>query len=1021
VSTILPNDSNLRLPDFALVSASAGSGKTHTLTHRYLQFILSDRIPHADLKNILAITFTNNAAIEMKGRILEYLKKATFGDEETLNQLNELLSYSREELSLRTEALVDDILDSYSDFQVQTIDSFLSRVMRVSALDFGLPAQFELVLESDPLLDEAFDLFAEQIATDPQMRQLVEVLIARVNENQGPSRRFLWNPYDAIAGEVKNIYRTLISHVGQPAADGSSADVRELEHGILRIVGEIGRAAGASGSSAVANYQKIIDAARAGDFASVIGKKLDQKVLKVSKDPRYDAAAQRVGDLQQELKALVSQYTLAQARLYYQPYIRAYLLLRKAIDSVRLRRGEIDLGDAGKRLASSLQKEQVPEIYFSLGERIHHYLIDEFQDTNPIQWAALRPLVEESLGKEGSLFIVGDTKQAIYTFRGGDWKIMARMMNEEEFPSAPCKPVTLPLNYRSSEAIVKFSKNVFHELVPAKIGREIAALSGLASFEQDVLKKAKRKGYVELTSFEAPEIKTDDPPERKRLIEVIDDCLIRGYKHRNIAILTPRNRDVVNVSGWLNSRRIPFLSHSSLDIRTRRITGEILALLKFLDSPIDDLSFGTVLLSKLFAAKTPETGIEEMRRFLFEQHQSEDRSQPLYIAFREHYPELWNRCFEHLFNVVGYLPVYDLVQETYRVFSVFTAHPDEEATLVKLLEVIGDFEAKGNNNLKGFLLFAETDSADDPWDIVVAPSEDAVTVMTVHKAKGLGYPVVILLFYDRSISPKNPFIEEEAEEVRLLRITQDSSGKNDVLGEIYKRQKVLEEVDELNKLYVSLTRAEQEMYILSVKAKKGSFPSEFLPPGGFREGTQARIKRKKPEQEHVLPIIHPPTMGLPQSPTAGPMTLEEVKRGDFVHAIFSRIRYASADPSNQIDEAIRFFQGDVRESFDLRSIREKILALLRNPDLAGYFAERPGREVKNEYEITTPDGQLQRLDRLVADTEGVTVIDYKTGGESDEYQSQVRRYMKLAGELYPDRPVSGFLAYFDLNKVQRVG
>lgn len=1021
MSTILPNDSDLRLPDFTLVSASAGSGKTHTLTRRYLQFILSDRIPHGDLKNILAITFTNNAAIEMKGRILEYLKKATFGREETLNQLEELLSLPRDELGMHAESLVDDILDSYSDFQVQTIDSFLSRVMKVSALDFGLPSQFELILESDILLDEAFDLFAEELATDPQMRQLVETLIARVNENQGPYRRFLWNPYDAIAGEVKNIYRTLTSHIGQPAADGLSIDLRGLEREILRIIRDIGEAAAGSGSSAGANFQKIIDAAGAGDFPSVIGKKLDQKVLKVSKDPRYTAALQHIENLQQELTALVSQYTLAQARLYYQPYIRAYLLLREAIDSVKLRRGEIDLGEASKRLASSLRKEQVPEIYFSLGERIHHYLIDEFQDTNPIQWATLRPLVEESLGKEGSLFIVGDTKQAIYTFRGGDWKIMARMMKEEEFASAPCKRLTLPLNYRSSEAIVKFSKKVFHELVPAKIGQEVAALSGLSSFKQDVLKKVKGKGYAELTSFEAPELKSDDPPERKRLLEVIDDCLSRGYKHRDIAILTPRNRDVVNVSGWLNSRGIRFLSHSSLDIRTRRITGEILALLKFLDSPIDDLSFGTVLLSRLFAAATPDAGNDEMRQFLFEQHQSEDRSQALYIAFRERYPELWSRRFEHLFNVVGYLPVYDLVQETYRDFSVFTAHPDEEATLVKLLEVIRDFEAKGNNNLKDFLLFAETDSADDPWDIVVAPGEDAVTVMTVHKAKGLGYPVVILLFYDRTVSPNNPFIEEEGEEVQLLRINKNAAEKNKVLEEIYERQKVLEEVDELNKLYVSLTRAEQEMYILSVKAKKGSFPSEFLPPGGFRDGTQSRVKRKKPEQERVLPIVHPPTRGLPQSPAAGPMTLEEVKRGDFVHAIFSRMEYTGADPGKEIDEAIRFFQGDVRESFDLRSIREKIIALLRNPDLAGYFAERPGREVKNEGEITMPDGQLQRLDRLVVDTEGVTVIDYKTGGESNEYHNQVRRYMKLAAELYPDRPVSGFLAYLDLNKVQRVG
>ncbi len=1018
--TILRKDTGLKLPDFTLVSASAGSGKTHTLTHRYLQFILSERIPHRNLKNILAITFTNNAAVEMKQRILEYLKKATFGDAEILNQLEELVSLKRDKLRTRAEVLIDDILDSYSDFQVQTIDSFLTRVMRVSALDFDLPSQFEVVLDSNALLDEAFVLFAERLAADRQMRELMEALVALVNENQGGDRRFIWNPYDTLASEVKNLYKRLSSHIGQPAAKPASIDLRELERQILRMIRTIADSAEASGFTMSAHYRKIIDAARSGDFASVFDKKLDQKVLNKSNDPRYNATVDHIEGLQRNLMATVSQYIVARAEVYYQPYVQAYLLLLDTIETVKRQRNEIDLGEASKRLATSLHDEQVPEIYFSLGERIHHYLIDEFQDTNRIQWASLRPLIEESLGKEGSLFIVGDTKQAIYTFRGGDWQIMARMLKREEFASAQSNHDTLPLNHRSSEAIVRFAKKVFHEIVPKEVGSDIADLSGLVSFEQDVPGEAKGKGYVEVASFDPPETKTDDPPEKKRLLEIINDCLSRGYQYGDIAILTPKNRDVVKVSGWLNTRGIRFLSHSSLDIRTRGITGELLALLKFLDSPIDNLSFATVLLSKLFAGTTSEAVTDEMRKYLFEQHQSKDRAQALYTSFRELYPELWEQSFEHIFTVVGYLPVYDIVAEAYKTFSVFTKHPEEEATLVKLLEVIREFESKGNNNLKDFLRYAETDSEDDSWNVAVGPGEDAVTVMTVHKAKGLGYPVVVLLFYDSFAQPNNLFIEERGDALHLLRITSEWAKADERLGAMYQANKALQQVDELNKLYVALTRARNEMYLLSVKARRASSPSRFFPPGGFSDGVQSRIQQEESTPEHVARIIHPSTRGLQQSSMTGRIGLEETKRGDFIHSIFSRIMYVGEDPARQIDETIQFFKLDVRESFDIPSIKDKILTLLRNPGLAGYFVEQTNGEVKIEQEITGADGQLHRLDRLVVDADRVAVIDYKTGGESDEYHGQVQRYMKLARELYPDRSVQGFLAYVDLNVVRRV-
>ena len=161
--TILSKDSALHFPHVAILDASAGSGKTTALTQRLAQFLLSNQIPHNQLRSILAITFTNLAATEMKQRVLQLLKGAARGDKEVLDDLRPLLALKDDELKRRAERVLQDILENYSDFQVMTIDSFLSRVFKASALEFGFPPDFDVVLASDPLIDEAFETFARFI------------------------------------------------------------------------------------------------------------------------------------------------------------------------------------------------------------------------------------------------------------------------------------------------------------------------------------------------------------------------------------------------------------------------------------------------------------------------------------------------------------------------------------------------------------------------------------------------------------------------------------------------------------------------------------------------------------------------------------------------------------------------------------------------------------------------------------------------------------------------------------------
>ncbi|MBI5215088.1 MAG: UvrD-helicase domain-containing protein [Ignavibacteriae bacterium] len=1020
---ILEHDSTLALPNLTLVTASAGSGKTHTLTLRYLQLLLSTKIPFNNLKNILAMTFTNNAASEMKQRILAYLKYTILHPEkEEVKQLSEVLSLDRETLQTRAAFRLNEILDNYSDFQVQTIDSFITRLLRVSALELGFSPDFQIVFDSKAILDDAFDVLFRDLSFDTRKQQLVERVIQLVSEAQDGKSKYLWDPFQKLTKEVGEVHQRLSAFASLPLIEEQQETFRQLQAEIIEKIISIGRVADTPGVIVSKNYQRIMATAGEGDVERLLGWKLGQKVLNKSSHPQLAKIEAEIARLQDELALIVGNYFEAKARAYYVPFVQTHLQLLNAIEQVKRLRGEVHLGDANKLLAGRLRNEIVPEVYFTLGERIHHFLIDEFQDTAPIQWAVLRPLIEESLAKLGSLFIVGDTKQSIYTFRGADWQIMARMLKRDEFRSVATQRKELTTNWRSTEAIVGFAKKVFHEIIPAQGLGDVAKLSGLVSFEQNVYEKGKGKGYVEVFKFEVPDeepLETESP-EREKLLSVLQDCIRRGYRYCDIAILTPKNNDVVEVSRWLNESNIKFLSHSSLDIRTRTLTGELLALLRWLDSPVDDLSFASFLFGDIFR-KTMERGFfEEDFHSFVHSCREEDARAPLYSSFKQSYSDLWEHYFDELFTLVGYLPVYDLVVELYRVFRLFEVFHEEEAALVKFLEVIKKFEETGNNNLKDFLEYAEENDADASWDLEKSSGEDAVTIMTVHKAKGLGFPIVIALLYDSRPKPNTMAITTGDDGVRLIRSTKHWSESSELLGAIYNEDAVKRNVDELNKLYVMLTRAREEMYVLSVQSKYATEPSSFLPENGFSLGSPMKREKKVEEKVHEASLLHQPSQGLKQATSIENIHPEDTTRGEIIHAVLSNIIVVDERLDAIIARSLDALQQQGYQIIDKETIAKHIKEFLAVKEVKEYFTPKQGRTIFTEQEIVGANGQLHRMDRLILDSDRVTVLDFKTGAEKESYIKQVQNYLFMVRQLYPKRKIEGALAYVDVKCVRRI-
>ena len=1022
MSTILENDQDfaLDLPKYTVVSASAGSGKTTALKQRFVQLLLSKSIPWNGLKNILAITFTNNAAREMKRRVLDALKRASLGKPETLTEFGQFLSLRPAELTLQATWLIDEILDNYSDFQIQTIDSFLSRVFKASALELGLSPDLEIVLDSTAILDDAFAIFARELSDGTTSARLVNDLVPLLRESRAADDRFLWNPYSDLSTKVKDLYRRVLLTSKELRREDYSVEIRERSDRIIQQIQALDIFISKPGLVKGKRFEEYVTFARGREVSTLLDRQFPPPVTKKGSTPSiYEQTVQETKPLCEEIEQLRLQLIFLKARQHYQPYAEALALFSGSIEAVKREQGRVDIGDVAKKLADYLRPGRVPEIYYGLSENLRHFLIDEFQDTSPIQWENLEPLIRDALSKEASLFVVGDTKQSIYGFRGADWRIMKHLLEGDVFPSAKKDLRFLKTNFRSFEKILDFDEEVFKNIVPTKVIKGAESSSGLSTDDALAKPEFRNKGYVELTVI-PPDAEPDNSgqsPQKQKLLDIVADCLARGYRKSDITILSPKNNDIIEVSGWLNEQHLPFVSHSSLDVRSRKITGELLALLQFLESPIDDLAFASFLLGDivqhLLKQRDSGVGRTELLDFLFSHRLDHKRGHPLYVGFRKTFPDLWQQHFEETFNVVGYLPVYDLLSETYKTLNLFALFPDEEATLVKILEVVNHFEDNGENSLKGFLQYAEDSSDDADWNIDIPTDIEAIKVMTVHKAKGLESKVVIVLLYDSRRRSDSLYFEEDGDELRLVRLMKKAASEIPDLGVLYEKKEIGDAVDELNKLYVALTRAEEEMYVISVQSDYAKAPSELLPEHGYGATRKPVVERRAPKTETSVALYHTP----PHTPVRlveyTGIALRETRRGDFFHAVLQSIYYLDTDVDKQFDEAIRLAQLVASFEASASESPEVFRAALRIPAVEQYFVRKEGRVVLNEQEFTASDGSLVRMDRIVVDTDFVTVIDYKTGDEKPGYTEQITKYMSILRDFYPGQTVKGLLLYID--------
>lgn len=1070
---ILTRDKDIGFPEFVILKASAGTGKTRALTLRFTQFLLSPHIRHNAPNQILAITFTRNATKEMKERIIGWLKKCYFlsaggQPDRDLEEIRNLVTIDRDRLRSRAEEILNKILRNYSDFQVTTIDSFMSSVFKAAAVELGVSPDTEIAIDSGPVVSYAFSRLLNNIRPGSQeFNQFLEIC-HHLKEMRGSSSAFAWDPARDLENVFINLNRKLAGANRRPV-QMDLADTREklaslekqfqvVRERVAKLVTDWG------GCRKGSKLLKFLPKNRLSDWEDY-----DFSILEEKRVQLPDTLAREL----LKLKGIIENYQELQAGIFYQPHIKVYNLFLEVLERTRKERGLVFLEDVHSRLARYLETGIVPDIYFSLGTEIYHYLIDEFQDTSPLQWQNLYPLIENALAQGGSLFIVGDTKQAIYGFREADYQIMVNLINGQEgFASVHPRVAELSLNWRSRKELLEWVKKIFPDGIKKEMAwkdagpwQEAAAASLLDNFEcRSATPDKSAPGYAELKLIRPKDRKNQDgynpengqgeengeepdSPEKAEVQNLIKELLDRGYRHSDLAILAYENEKVKQVATWLNEKGIPFIPYSALDIRSRPIIREILSFLQFLDYPLDDFNLAAFLFGHLFQHRLQADGLslqtEVLREFILENRQRKEG--PLYTSIRENFSEIWNSYFEGFFRTTGYLPLYDLVTQVYGVFRPLELFPQEEGSLVKLLEVIKNFEGQGKSNLRDFIKFsAEATDDKNVWTIDVPENLEAVKIMTIHKAKGLGFPVVILLLYREQWKgedfylmdfPKNIFPDWDGyQPVRVLKMSSKAGESCSYLQRTYERYRKRDRVNKLNTLYVALTRAREELYVIGVK-KRNEYPFPLLESildlkSSDRDASaesRPTFKKKKTKNggqgpgKASLKIIQ--AGKFPEVSTRARLNYYEKKRGELMHRLLASIEYLEGEPETIISEVLsQVIPGELTPAA-MDDVKRTLQEFLARPEVATWFKPCPGRTIHREIELADRQGRLYRADRVVVDREAVTVIDFKTGRSEEPelvqaYHGQLKGYMSMLSDIFPGKKVSGILMYPDLKKVE---
>jgi ATP-dependent exoDNAse (exonuclease V) beta subunit len=1015
--------------NFQVYNASAGSGKTFTLVKEYLKVVLNSDDRYK-FQSILAVTFTNKAAAEMKERILESLHLFSEGNEnDLLAKLIEETGLEKKKIQDRSKKVLEVILRNYSAFSITTIDSFTHKIIKSFAFDLGLNLNFEVELDSETLLNQAVAVLISKIGVENDVTNtLIDFSLEKAKEDKSWDISLDLNDFakillqDEDAKHFKKLSsKTISDFTALKKKLNKSQTLIELKFSeigekALAIIEGVGLSADdfLKRPSLPNHFISLVDDLSKAKFfdQSALKKAIDEKRF-YTKSKSDDVKSTIEGvipellELHAESEKIYGQFTLNQLVLKSIIPLAVLTKINSELSTIKEENNIRLISEFNQLISNNIKEEPAPFIYERIGQKFMHYFIDEMQDTSVLQWQNLIPLIDNALSQENSnLLLVGDGKQAIYRWRGGKAEQFIKLgsENKNERSSNPFQTEKeikgLDTNYRSYSEVIAFN-NSFFQYVSKFFENPMYQQLFIGGNNQKITKKL--GGFVSIDFLEKETEKEENELKyAKKVLETILN-LDRNFSRKDVCVLVRKKKEGVTIANYLSENGVDIVSSETLLIQNSKKVNFIIDVLQVIQHPKDHAAWLQLIYFLYEHLKI------ELDKHSFITSFDIKNENDFFIKINE---------FGIDFNLENFnqIPFYEKIEEIIRAFKLIEV---SDAYLQFFLDIVFEQQKKGTD-IQQFLDFWE--SKKEKLSIVAPEAENAIQIMTIHKSKGLEFPVVLFPYnidVYQQINPKSWITDLPIDQFggfKELLINSNKSikyaGKSGESIFNYQREEL--ELDSFNLLYVALTRSVEQLYVITEKtvSSKGEINTNYTSGvlisylDSIGEWSEEKLnytfgeskKVSKTSAEKSATTIQNQFVSNPWHQhniymVANSSKLWETSQGDaieygnLIHEMFSKI-----NTNKDVDVVINQYvnQGLISGEDSLR-IKGLIEGVVNHPELEVYYKE--GVVVFNEREITTVDNEIVIPDRLVFKSKNeVILIDYKTGKLSKKYHQQLLQY-----------------------------
>ncbi len=1011
-----------KIKNIALVSA-AGSGKTHALTKRFLHLFL--HVNNYPLETIYAITFTNAAAYEMKSRIIKYLGVLTSGrtgdspqEKDVLDNFSKL--FVQKDLQRIATAKSEYLINNLSRLNVSTFHSLFASFLSVIPFEAGILPEYRIIDETEEalMIEQAIDRYFELAGENKESTRAIMDLIEVEEKRAKKEISELYKKYQPWIPMILNILAQ------KDFWNKRAEELKEKVFGLLkklrRFIDDNIEASYTQKGTINSNFAKFLN--NIDEFIATEDldgfEKIADSFVKDLRDKNYFITfrerlenPEQFETLAKEIKEEIIRLNEAISNCKIIIQSKPIVEIHRLFQQEKKKKNVITFSDIEELVYSVLSElknnDEVDYLYFKLGSNINHLMIDEFQDTSYKQIDVLKPILDEILAynpEEKSLFYVGDPHQAIFRWRQGAPELFEIL--KEDYKDK-IDEQRLDKNYRSKEEIIKFVNRILDK--------------------DDRADPKNKGGWIRIENLGGFNNK-DEGNEKcmNRVVEMIKELKAKGYKESEIAILVRMNEFGAKLSALLSKNNIPCLSRARASIMDEPDVQFIINLLKFLDNPEDDFSLFHILVSSVF--NLSEETICNIKT----------RNKTLFLTLADYHPD-WDvtKKLKELLSLVYFMNPYQLIFHSCNFLGIRISYP-----IASLLDAAVYYTGQDCGSLTDFINWIEQ------YGDTIESKEtqfEGVRIMTIHKAKGLEFEVVILPETNWTVQRDKTLIFSYTEKAKPDKLYLRKYGK--YIPGLLDREYELCEIDDLNLLYVALTRAKTGIWILGfetnrsnlgfwlekIKEKIGEFPVDDIPE------RKIEVEEREKEKIYVMPAEKISPLREEReiySPTERGIEIIEPSRrigmkfGDIVHKVLGRVEWLDNleidDYVNGLLEYARSNYAGTQEEIDevVKRLKFILREVFADPDLRFLFY-KDGRDIKckNELPIYFEDGKKDvsvHIDRILIEPDRITIIDYKTGTENPEYIHQMKVYKKGIKTIYPGMEIKSILVYLDNTSGNRV-